>query len=82
MTNNVTEHNPKRKGYFDPWLLVCGLCPLPDCVRVEGEMQTKGAHFRNKKIGLCPVYKANVRGWDAYEAIENRDRLGLLVDTK
>lgn len=80
MSSDVIECNPKKKGYVDPWLLVCGLCPLPDCVRIEGEMQTRGASFRSKQIDQCPVYRASERGWNAYEAIENRDVLGLLVD--
>jgi len=70
----------KKRYSIDPWLSVCNFCPLPDCVRSEGEIQTRRVYFKKKRIQACPIYIADKRGWDACQAIENRDILGLLKD--
>jgi hypothetical protein len=67
----------------DPWLPVCERCPLPDCVRHEGElgnfsrMNPWFKHNTLVRLGSCPITQALGRGWSAAEAQSQADELKL-----
>jgi len=84
MTYSVTATLPwpghdapkvRRGTYVDPWLAVCDRCPLPDCIRLEGDLQTSST---GSKYPSCPVWVAqSVHGWTAKQALVNAGILGL-----
>lgn len=71
-------------GYkADPWLPVCERCPLPDCVRHEGELGnfsqlTWFKYNTMVRLAVCPITIALQRGWRIDEALIRAEELGLL----
>jgi hypothetical protein len=43
----------------DPWQYLCETCPLPDCIRHEGDMTPLGAPGRT--YPGCPIYDEALR---------------------
>lgn len=67
------------KKFVDPWLPVCGRCPLDDCVRTEGALSESCLREvrKNAKRG-CPVSVARLRKWTPETALKNWRVLDLL----
>jgi hypothetical protein len=65
-----------KYSFVDPWLAVCDRCPLPDCVRHEGEICNDNT-FVAERLKPCPVYRAYRRGWTPAEALARAEELGL-----
>jgi hypothetical protein len=66
---------PCPATFVDPWRAICERCPLPDCVRQEGEYGTmiqknwtKNAHAR---LSVCAIYKAQRAGLTPEQALAN-----------
>lgn len=72
---------PALHIYPDPWRPLCERCPLPDCVRQEGEYGTQsginGSGNALDRLAACPIFVAQRRGLTPAEALAD-SRLGLL----
>lgn len=70
---------PTPSGYptkfIDPWLEVCECCPLPDCIRLEGDLSPYSNGSR--RYPGCAIWEGKERGWEPQEVLENAGELGL-----
>lgn len=48
------------------WLALCEFCPLPDCIRSEGDIAPVARH----KITGCLIYEAAINGLEPEEAVD------------
>lgn len=71
------ETNPNH-NFVDPWLAVCGRCPLADCVLPVGGMHGYWGKAPKADWRKCPAEQARGKGWDAAQALAGAAELGLL----
>lgn len=55
-------------NFTDEWLPVCEFCPLPDCVRAEGQFRP---NHRDYRFRGCLIAEADRRGLKPGEVLEN-----------
>ena len=81
MLNGIhLNFGPGHGYYVNEWNVLCERCPLPDCVRKEGDMQGVNGQPDIDYAG-CPIYIAhNKNGWTVDQALANGDRLNLLKE--
>lgn len=60
-------------GVRDPWRALCEFCPLPDCVRYEGEFQPLHPSTSKRHAG-CLITEAELAGQTPEEALEGVGR--------
>ncbi len=79
----MSNQAPKLLDAPDPWLMVCDICALPDCIRPEGGYQigTRQSDLTAQKNGYtqikCALVAAKLNNWSPKEALQNWHRLNI-----